>query len=272
MKKKATVILGILVLCTIVVFVVVKYILPKDPIVIEDIKWEVVETIKDGKRVLSLDYVNDTDYTILELEIKFKQKEGVEKEVKEALTSVGTKLNWIEETYKNACLKGRNSKCANPGEKVTDSYLRINGTSVLVTDMALFNMMEPDIATIVYLQDDKAYAMYYDFKTGKYTESDEGGKEVRSWSDSDMANMLPKADFTVVTVSIDKEDYFSFEAFDVVKKSFKEYVEDVKDNGFDNVEFEGENYYRLSNDEGIEVIIDWNPEEESMYVNIEIED
>lgn len=270
--KKVVAGIVILLLCVIGVYVIVRNVLKKKPIVVEDLEWEVVESIDEGERILSFDYTNNTDYTILELEIKFVQKKSVTDEDRKVFEEAGEYLKWEDEMYKNAYLIARNSKCAEPGEKVSNSYIRLNGTNIRVSDMQVFDLMEPDIATITYIQEDKAHAMYYDFKTGKYTEPEQEGKEIKTWSDGKMASMLPKPNYTVVLVSWDKENCFSFEAFDVVKEDYKEYVEKLKQQGFSNVEYEKDNYYRLSNDDNIEVIAEWNAEEESMYVCIEKED
>ena len=46
----------------------------KDAIKIEDIEWNVTESVMDGERFVSFNYTNNSKYTILDVEMKFVQK------------------------------------------------------------------------------------------------------------------------------------------------------------------------------------------------------
>lgn len=51
----------------------------KDALKIEDIDWNIVESTLDGQSIVSFNYKNKTKYTILDVEMKFVQKEGTTK-------------------------------------------------------------------------------------------------------------------------------------------------------------------------------------------------
>ena len=55
----------------------------KEKINIEDISWKVDEGIVDGERYVLLNYTNNTQYTLTNFELTFKEKAGITEEEKE---------------------------------------------------------------------------------------------------------------------------------------------------------------------------------------------
>lgn len=242
----------------------------KDAIKIEDLDWNIADSIIDGEKYVSFGYTNNSKYTILEFEIKFTQKDDVTDKQLSVFDSIVENSLW-EKT--DIFITGDNRKCADPGETVSDSPCRINNTYTTVESMEQYEIMEPDTATILFIgPGNKGYVMYYDFKTQTYGESSQGGQDLQQWSDSNICKLLPRPNVPATTVSSDKEDYFFFYAYGVSKEMFDAYVEEVKANGFTEVGFESNTSYRATNSDGFEIQITYVSYEETMTGNIEKKD
>ena len=237
----------------------------KDAIKIEDIDWVVKESVLDGERFISFNYTNNSQYTILDVEMEFVQKEGTTAEQLKVFDKLKEDREWTDEEVEEIYIKGYNRKIADPGETVTDSPCVINGTYTLVENIKQYEIMEPDMISIAFIgADGKGYAIYYDFKTQSYGESSQGAQDLQQWSDSEISSLLPMAEFKAVVVSSDEDDRFFFYAYGVFREEFEAYVESVKTNGFTDVGFEGDNSYRATNADGIEANITYNAIEETM--------
>lgn len=237
----------------------------KDAIKIEDIDWNVTESVMDGERFLSFNYTNNSKYTILDVEMEFVQKSDVTKEQLSVFNELKEEREWTDEEVSDIYILGYNRKCAEPGETVSDSPCCINGTYTLVESIEQYEIMEPDMATIAFIgKDGKGYAVYYDFKTQTYGESSQGGQDLQEWSDSEISKLLPKAEAPAINVSSDDEDRFYFYAYGVSREAFEKYVEAVKANGFTEVGFESSTSYRATNADGIEAHITYTAVEEKM--------
>ncbi|WP_286338574.1 DUF6591 domain-containing protein [Bacteroides acidifaciens] len=235
---------------------------------IEDIDWSVEESILDGERILSFNYTNNTPYTILDVEMEFKQKEGVSVEQLKAFEEVS---EHTDEELSELYILGYNRKIAEPGETVTESPCAVDGTYLWAESMGLYELMDPDMVSIAYIgHDDKAYAKYYDFKTQKYSDSTEGGQDIHEWSESEISSLLPKCEARVVKISDDEDDSFSFKAYGVSREEYQSYVELCKEKGF--VDNEYDKSYQASNDDGYEVSIYYDVIEEKMSGRIEKEE
>lgn len=244
----------------------------KDAIKIEDIDWNVTESVMDGERYLSFNYTNNSDYTILDIEMEFTQKSDVTAEQLSVFDELKAEREWTDEEVADIYILGYNRKCAEPGETVSDSPCCINGTYTIVETIEQYEIMEPDMATIAFIgKDGKGYAVYYDFKTQTYGESSQGGQDLQEWSDSEISKLLPKAEAPAINVSSDDEDCFYFYAYGVSRETFEKYVEAVKSNGFTEVGFESSTSYRATNADGIEAHITYTTVEEKMTGCVERE-
>lgn len=241
----------------------------KDAIKIEDIDWITTESILDGERIVSFNYTNKSKYTILDVEMEFTQKPDV---TKEQMSAFDDYIEWREltdEEINEIYILGYNRKVAEPNETVTDSPCCIDGTFTYVESAAQLEAMEPNMVTIVFEgKDKKGYTVYYDFKSKTYSESSEGGIDLHQWSDSGIADQIPKIDAPAVIVSNDSEDYFSFKAFGVTGNDFREYVNAVKEKGFETDCYENNTSYSASNAGVANVYCTYTPADEELSVRI----
>lgn len=244
----------------------------KDAIKIEDIDWNVTEGVMDGERFISFNYVNNSAYTIMEIELVFKQKEGTTTEQLSVFNELKEDREWTDEDVQNIYILGFNSKFADPGEQVSDSPCVIDGTYTLVENMAQYEIMEPNMMTIGYIGDDgKGYIEYYDFGSKSYGSSSRGAQDLQQWSTTEISGLLPKAKFRAVSVDTDEKDSFSFSAYGVSREEYQEYVNSVKEKGFITEESEESNSYSASNTDGIVVDISYTAVKETITVSIDKE-
>lgn len=244
----------------------------KDAIKIEDILWNVTESIMDGERFISFNYTNNSKYIIMDVEMKFKQKEGTIIDQLAVFDELKATYEWSDEEMTELYILGYNRKFADPGETVSDSPCVVNGTYILVENMKQFEIMEPDVVDIAFIgEDGKGYVIYYDFKTQAYGQSSQGAQNLQQWSKSKISKLLPKANFKATRVSSDDEDDFFFYAYGVSREEYEAYVEAVKLKGFTEVGFEGSNSYRATNKDGIEANITYNVVEEKLTGSVEPE-
>lgn len=237
---------------------------------IEDIDWSVEAAVLDGERFISLNYTNNTAYTIVGLQIEFVQKEDTTKQDLSVFKEIKNQYEYTDEEVSEFYLTGENTKMADPGETVSDSPLAINWTSIYIDSMDQYEVMEPDMATIVVIGDDeKLYTFYYDFKGEVLGSSSDDPDDAYEWSDSALADMLPKPDMRVVQVDYEDEDLYSIYVFGASQQDFETYVQTCKDSGFDQSDADSETYYSATNDAGYEVTMDYTSVSETYYVNIE---
>lgn len=239
----------------------------KIPIKIEDIEWSVDEEIVNGERAVVFNYTNNTKYTIGDVELKFTQKEEITADDLSVFNDYKNKYKVDDETFKNTYILGYCRKFAEPKETVNGAPCVINGTHIPVENMAQYQIMQPDMATIAYIDDDKMYSIYYDFKSQKYSWGDENGIEIYQWAEGELANMIPKPDVPSVKCS-ESEKSLGFTSYGASKDQFKEYVQACKDKGFTSDTSDGETYYNAKNSEGYKLSIHYYADDERLDGNL----
>ena len=239
---------------------------------VEDIDWCVEESILDGNKFLSLNYTNNSQYTIMDVEITFKQKEGLTPEQLSAFDKYKETYELTDEEVAEIYILGYNRKCAKPGETVKDSPLVLNGTYYFAESMEQYELMEPETITVVFIgSDEKGYVMYYDYKSQVYGSSTHDAVDIHQWSDKDLAKLIGIPDCPAINVDEDEDDSFGFTAYGVKKDLYKAYVADVKERGFTKEADEDETSYEAVNADGVTIDITFSFVEESMDVELEKE-
>ena len=238
----------------------------KKSIKIEDIDWQVNPAVREGERFLSLDYTNNTKFTIIGLDIKFTQKDGLTEEQLHALDDYVEEEELDEDEIKDVYILGYNHKCADPGETVTESPCVLDGGYDLATAKQ-YEIMQPDMAEIYYVGDDGlGYITYYDFINDTYSTSP-NGKTLIEWSDSEVAKQIPKPDDAVIiSLGWETDSSLSFDAFGMSYDEYKSYVKSVKEAGFSIDVIEDEDSFNADNENGYGVTIYYSDLEEETDV------
>lgn len=150
-------------------------------IVIEDIPWELT-TEKDGKDTyLAITYTNNSEYTLSSFKLKFKEKEGLTKEQRDAYWAALEKSQGEDavETLREMramqemeggpglILYAKDTKAVKPGQS--------GGARCLVNDqlesrnVVFPELYTPYIADIEYKDGDETVLIHYNFITKTYS-------------------------------------------------------------------------------------------------------
>lgn len=237
---------------------------------VEDIDWRAEQSVVDGERVVAFTYTNNSKYPIFKVEIEFAQKGDATSEQIISAFEESLKDDYTDEDVKKLSMSAASSeRIVAPGETLSGGEL-MDSTYRDIDNLEQCNLMEPDMMTVDYIGDDgKLYEEYYDFKSGSYSLSSLSGKPAVSWSDGELASMLPKAEFDIVTVTVDS-DYFYFRAAGVERSEYDAYVAACKGKGFTESEESASTWFYASNAEGYRVSLSFSDENETMSGNIEM--
>lgn len=241
----------------------------------KDIVWSVDEGVVDGERYVLMSYTNNSPFVISGFEISFIEKDSITPEERETYYSeIQEAFDFSDEDL--ADLKEREismhtetDRIVATGETASNVKCYYSGAYHLnLKNLAHYNLVEPDIATIRYIDDGRIYTVNYDFKSDKYTMDDET-VEAYQWSTTTLGDHIPKPDVQVVEVGQDDEMIFMFDAYGMSLEQFNAYVEECKAQGYtiDASNFEG--FYTADNDEMYNVYLNYNKNDNYMSGTIE---
>lgn len=169
----------------------------KEKINIKDIAWNVDEGIVGGERYVLLSYTNDTQYTITNFEITFNEKDGItEEEKSDFYSDIQKKFELSDEDMddlksRSISMHAETDRVVKPGESISNVNCYYYGGSFYLKDINHYNLVEPDIATIKYLEEDKIFTVYYDYGSKKYS-TEEKTEIAYQWSQTDLGSKIPK--------------------------------------------------------------------------------
>ena len=237
---------------------------------VADIAWSVGDGLIDGERIIEFKYTNNTPYPVVDVELTFKQKPDVTDEQLAVFNDVKTTYDWTDEELKDVYILGYNRKLSEPGETVGESPCVINGTYIPVENMEQYNIMEPSSMNVAYVKDGQICAVYYDYEIDQYSELSSSGKAAVEWSDGELAKLIPQPQSQVITNDLETEDSFWFTAYGFSKDDFQNYVTQCKEKGFSNIEYDEDDWFEASDNNGNMVNLNYNFVEESLSGRIEI--
>ena len=236
---------------------------------IENIDWSIDEGIIDGERHALLHYTNNSKYTISGFELTFKEKQGITDEKKDQFfTEIKKKFEFTDEEIAELKKEGismhaNTEKVVNPNESVKNAYCFYYDGYSYVKDIEHYNLVEPDIATIRYIDDNKIHTTYYDFASKKYSIEEET-EVAYQWSKTDFSTKIAKPEVKVVEVGVDDESRFSFDAFGMSIDQFNAYVDQCMELGFTVDARSHEGFYTADNAEGYNVYLSYDNEDDMM--------
>lgn len=247
----------------------------RETIKIEDIDWNVDEGIVNGKKYVLLDYTNNSKFTIADFELTFKEKSSVTEEQKESYFSdIQSKMSFSDDDMqqfkeKEISMHAETSKVVEPGESVKNVNCYYYSGIYYLMDINHFNLVEPDIATIKYVDNDKLYTVYYDFSSKKYSE-EEDAEVAYYWTTTELGNKIPKPDVKVAQKYIsDNEDSFGIEAFGVSTDQFNSYADKCKELGFTEDVSEYDTRYSAKDKDGYDLTISYSEDDDSMTITLD---
>lgn len=249
--------------------------LAKEDINIEDIVWNVDEGIVDGERYVLLEYTNNTPYTIAGFEMTFKEKPDATEEQKSAFyTDIQKMTEASDEDMEE--LKGYaismhagTERIAAPGESVTNINCCYYTGYYYLKEIDHYNLVEPDIASIQYVNGDKIHTVYYDYSSGKYSAKSET-EEAYQWTQTELENKIPKPDAKIVKSIADTEETFIFEAYGMSSEQFDAYVEKCKTVGYTVESTDHKGFYSANDAEGYNISLTYNEKERAMSAAVAV--
>ena len=242
----------------------------KDAIRIEDIDWSVDRSVDGESRRVAMQYVNNSGYVIIDLELSFVvSPDATDEQLSDAFASMQDD-DWNPDPVADATEYGIRvdvGTMTNPGETSVPAYLSCGG--FYIDDLAQYELMTPEFMTIRYLHDDMLYEQTYDFAFGSYALSSDV-IDINQWSDSDLSQLVPKPEDMIIEDCRDWENQFSFDTRATTQDGFETYVEACRTAGFNTDVTETDSvYYAYTADGLYELDIFYYPENQHMgvYVN-----
>lgn len=245
---------------------------------IEDIEWSIEEGIVDGDRKVVMNITNNSEVALAGFDINFTEKDGITEEEKDGFFGdLKEKFEATDDDLEQ--LKGQEismhagtERILSPGESITTDEIYYYQGYFYMKDMDHYALVSPDLAEISYVDGDKIYKEYYDFKNDKYSKDDKT-EDAKYWTKSALGTVVPKPEVPVIKDGgLDKEDCFMFDAFGMTPDDFNAYVESCKDMGYtvDPSEFDG--YYSADNAEGYNVHMNYDNVRYSASVTVNAPD
>ena len=114
-------------------------------------------------------------------------------------------------------------------EDTVRCYYYQGGTAV--RNYQHYELVEPDVATLRYLDGGRVYTVYYDFAAQKHT-LDRDTEKAAFRSDNGLENYLPRPDAEYVFESMLTDDYFSFYIYGWSNEDYDNYVPACKATGY----------------------------------------
>lgn len=246
----------------------------KNIINIDDIVWEVDEGIIDGNRFILLNYTNNTPYTIASLEITFKERADITEDEKEAFyldlqEEFSANDDEMEQVKRESISMYTESKIVcNAGETVANVQCFYYRGYFSVKNMDHYKLVEPDIATIRYVDDtDHICTVYYDYMSGKYS-FDSKTDAAYQWSQTNLANVVPKPDTKIVETDISDEKNFMFDARGMSLQQFNDYVNECMEMGYTVEAMSHDGFYSSNNSDGYNIFLDYDEDDHTMSASV----
>lgn len=244
----------------------------KDEIQYKDIAWAVEQGQYNGSEFCLFSYTNNSPFIITDMEMRFEQKKDTTDEQRAQLFGE-LKETWDmdDKDIAKMYLAGYTKKIADPGETISDKPMYLN-SFFGATDYDMFSIMEPKSITVSFIgSDGRIHSGEIDCQSEKYRDT---GKTIVAdqWSDSSLAQLLPKPDSTVITVSFDRDDVYWAYAYGMTSIDYENYIENCQSLGFTNdvssFDFTETSSFYANDAAGNRISIDFDATNEELSVRI----
>lgn len=232
---------------------------------IADLDFGVASGIVDGKRYPVFSYTNNSEYTVVEFELTLVEKADLSAEQKEAYIAnlVGEfgldesdpdEVAAFEEVKSMAIsMHASTEDIISPGESSDPVRCEYYSGYHYVTNPAHAELVEPDIATVRYIDGNTIKKVYYDLKAGSHTK-DKEEETAFYWTQNALKDVIPKPDAQYVERYFDDSDTeFSFRVHGWSESDYKDYIAACREAGFTNTVDEWGSSFTASNSDGCTV-------------------
>ena len=197
---------------------------------IEDISWEFRNSVRYQNPVAVFDYTNNSNYTIVQLYLQFKFKDGVtsdQLQLTDTLTDALVSDDKIPELSPYVI----DWIVCDPGEQAQGApiYLIYNTEPTNATQCELMNLISVEIEYIA--EDGKIHTVFYSAENQGYSLSSKA-KEPYVWIDNDYTKMIPKPTTRVVIADQYEETTLCVDVYDITHATYLAYISECQDVGF----------------------------------------
>ena len=203
----------------------------KNAVRIEDIKWQVKSVAFSGDRYFALSYTNNSNYTISKLAIKFARKQTT---TNEQILKEFSKLHdydLSDQEILEGIFAGGSLKSVAPSSTSEYRPLELDSANDGITSIEQYNLFEPDIMILQYIDDGKLYTENYDFQSREYT-IEPDAFDTTQWPKNRTTSKIPRPKDMLLTELNYDDDSLNFTMSDVTLAQFEEYVSSSKKAGF----------------------------------------
>lgn len=243
----------------------------KDAIKIEDLSWEITTQINDyGEREIVANYTNNSQYPIVEFDLKMTQKADVTDDDRAVLSDLKDEYGYTDEDLQKLYMQAFIEYYTNPGETSKGRYISLDIYAMRVpTSIEQTELMEPDIATITYIGADNAvHVEYYDFVGKSYSLGNNSITKLYQPPTSDLADSFIDVDTPLLVASTDDSDSYWAKCYRIDNDGFAKCVEAWKAGGYSNVTWDGTSDFGATNDSGVEVYLNWFADSDTMVIEL----
>lgn len=226
------------------------------PFTMADIDWHVEEGIDAGERRYVFYYTNNTPCDIISISLDYAKKPDVtDDQMLDVFGEYSEKNDGIftDEEIVNSTMYANNYRYTQSGSTADQVPLYITaGWKPITGDQ--YSLFDLDIATIEYVDGDKIYVAYYDFKNDKLTCDKDLTTDKYEWSDNPLAQLVPKPEYAIVQITWDRDDgtAFNFEICGTSIDDYNNYREQCLANGIFNVDVDSDDdSYEATNADGV---------------------
>ena len=239
----------------------------------EDIVWNVDSGIVDGQRRVMLDLTNHSPYPIVEMMLTFAEKPDVTDEQRESYYQDLRKALELDDEETNELrqmpigMNAQLSRMLRPNEVDTRTPLCYYEGLYYVLSMDHCDMVQPDIATVRYIADGQLCTMYYDFVNQK-ADLDLTTEPAVYWPDGPLTQLLPKPESECIEDFLSGDDHLSVYVHGKTPADAEAYIAQCKEAGFTRDNGSYSDVCKLVNDDGYELTIDPNEDENKMEIDL----
>ncbi len=200
---------------------------------IEEISYSFRDTVRYNEPVAAFDYTNNSNYTIVSLQLEFKMKDGVTSEQLQLTHTVRDELITDEEIPEMEPYVYDWIVC-DPGETAENAvcYMDYNTEPTNTAQCALMDLTKAEIHFIG--DDTKEHVVLYNAENKGYKLLEQAD-ELFTWIDNDFAKQIPKPETRVAHATMsDDDNKLYIKAYDISYDAFLSYVNECEKKGFQN--------------------------------------
>ena len=216
---------------------------------VDDLKINISERLLDSEKVVCFNYDNNSNHTVSEVRITYHMKDQTSIDSIKALGKPFTEADFDDFFLEGDCLS-----VTKPGASSELVELTICDDDDVDTE-AVLEYVTPESLFVEYV-DDAGYIqqIQHEYASGKDIESADPEKAYQ-WSDSEMAQLLPKPEADIAYVNFDVEDQLFAKIRVSSKDEFDKYVSQCKDAGFISEGYSSDTSFNAKNETGYELLL-----------------